>query len=341
MPFRGLIGHRRLLGLLSRAVARGTLPPSLIFAGPEGVGKRSTALALAQTINCTAPLTASSDVDTLELDACGECVSCRRIERQVHADVMVLQPGPTGSIKVDQVREAIGHTAYRPFEGRRRVIIIDDADALVTEAQNALLKTLEEPPPASVLVLVVARPDVLLPTVRSRCPRLRFGRLSASDITTVLMRDEGCSEAEARAVAVAADGRLGQALRARSGQLGEAREVAHRILRGVASQPEPRRRLETARDLVGRAGSGSADRADVTWRLRALASLLRDVQLLSTRADERLLANADLRSSLEALTGSFDGERVVRAFSAAGRALRALERNASPKVVADWLVFQL
>ncbi len=88
-----------------------------------------------------------------------------------------IEPGETGSIKVDQVREAIDRTAYRPFEGRRRVVIVDDADAMQLEAQNALLKTLEEPPSASMFVLVTSRPDVLLPTVRSRCQRLRFGRL--------------------------------------------------------------------------------------------------------------------------------------------------------------------
>ena len=94
-----------------------------------------------------------------------------------------------GAIKVDQVREAIERAAYRPFEGRRRVVIIDEADALMIEAQNALLKTLEEPPPASVFVLVTSRPDVLLPTVRSRCQRLRFGRLAPADVAAVLMRE--------------------------------------------------------------------------------------------------------------------------------------------------------
>ncbi len=100
----------------------------------------------------------------------------------MHADVLVVEPGDTGAIKVEQVRDAIDRTAYRPFEGRRRVVIIDEADALAVAAQNALLKTLEEPPPASVFVLVTSRPDVLLPTVRSRCQRLRFGRLAPGEV---------------------------------------------------------------------------------------------------------------------------------------------------------------
>ena len=121
------------------------------------------------------------------VDACGVCASCKRIARGVHADVLQVGPGDTGAIKVDQVREAIERTAYRPFEGRRRVVIIDEADALMIGAQDALLKTLEEPPPASVFVLVTSRPDVLLPTVRSRCHRLRFGRLAPAEVAAVLM----------------------------------------------------------------------------------------------------------------------------------------------------------
>src|SRR6478609_3214280 len=166
MPLRNITGHHHLLGLMARASDRGTLPPSLIFGGPEGVGKRMAAVALAQLVNCPSPVSvALMDAKAFPpvRDACGECPSCRRIARGVHADVLIVEPGDTGAIKVDQVRDAIERTAYRPFEGRRRVVIIDGADALNVEAQNALLKTLEEPPPASTFVLVTSRPDVLLP----------------------------------------------------------------------------------------------------------------------------------------------------------------------------------
>jgi DNA polymerase-3 subunit delta' len=173
VPFREIAGHGHLLELVASAAARGSLPPSLIFAGPEGVGKRRAAIALAQLVNC-------EKLDATRRDACGQCAACTRIARGVHADVLIVEPGDTGSIKVDQVRDAIERTGYRPFEGRRRVIIIDDADAMLGEAQNALLKTLEEPPPASMFVLVTSRPDVLLPTVLSRCQRLRFGRLATN-----------------------------------------------------------------------------------------------------------------------------------------------------------------
>src|SRR6266446_4871037 len=188
MPFRDVIGHRRLVALLARGVHRESLPPSLILSGPSGIGKRLVAFATAQALNCTAPLpggsSPSGDVSeaSLEADACGMCAACARIARGVHPDVLLVEPGDSGAIKIDQVRDIVDRAAYRPFEGRRRAVIIDEADALMPAAQNALLKTLEEPPPSSVFMLVTSRPDMLLATVQSRCPRLRFRPLGADDV---------------------------------------------------------------------------------------------------------------------------------------------------------------
>jgi DNA polymerase-3 subunit delta' len=333
MPFSDVAGHRHVLELLAGATERGTLPPSLIFAGPDGIGKRRTAVALAQRLNCRTPVT----VDGIGLDACGVCASCVRIARGVHADVLMIEPGDTGAIKVDQIRDAIEKSAYRPFEGRRRVVIVDNADAVLIEAQNALLKTLEEPPSASSFVLVTSRPDVLLPTVRSRCQRLRFGRLAPLDVAGVLIRDHGYPEAGAHAAASAADGSVGAALEGGSDDFAAAREAAAGLLQGVASSTDPRRRLQSAKVLVG----NGADRDELARRLRALSSLLRDLGVLLSRADERCLANADMRPLLGGLMNAFDGDRTVRAFSAVDRAVLALERNASPKIVADWLAFQI
>lgn len=345
MPFRDITGHARIYQLLARAAARGSLPPTLMFAGPEGVGKRMSAVALAQLLNCLTPVRSgmsggSADPDLPAEDACGVCASCKRIARGVHADVLEIEPGDTGSIKIEQVRDGVERTAYRPFEGRRRVVIIDDADALVIQAQDALLKTLEEPPPASVFVLVTSRPDVLLPTVRSRCHRLRFGRLAPADVASVLMSGHEYTAADAYAAAALADGSVGAALQGSTEGCVDAREAAAGLLDSVATSNDPRRRLESAKALTGAAGGGS-DREGLARRLHALSSILRDLGVLLSRADERCLANADLRPLLERLQRSFDGERALRAFSAVDRALSALERNASPKIVAAWLAFQL
>ncbi|HZM94792.1 MAG TPA: DNA polymerase III subunit delta' [Vicinamibacterales bacterium] len=335
--FSSVIGHRRLLTLLSRAIARNTLPPALLLAGPAGVGKRRVALAIARAVNCLEPAVTSE----FEREACGKCASCRRIERAVHPDVILLEPGDTGSIKIEVVRDVVDRAGYRPFEARRRVVIIDEADALVDAGQNALLKTLEEMPPASIFVLVSSLPDALLPTVRSRCPRLRFGPLSAAEVAQVLVRDHRYSESDARAAAADADGSVGRALAADSTGLAEAREDARRLLQQAAKTDDPARRLDAAKDLSGTKGTSASDREQMATCLRALASLLRDLGILATGADRRTLANGDLESQLEGLTSTFDHKRSLKAYAAVDEALAALERNASPKVVADWLVLQL
>lgn len=335
--FSSLVGHRRLVSLLSRAIARDTMPPALLLAGPAGVGKRRVAMAVAQAVNCLEPRATSE----LERDACGKCASCRRIERGMHPDVIVIEPGDTGSIRIEAVRDVIDRASYRPFEGRRRVVIIDEADGLVPAAQNALLKTLEEMPAASIFLLVSAMPDSLLPTVLSRCPRLRFGPLSPPEVAHALMRDHRYSEADARAAAADADGSVGRALAGDSADLTAAREDARRLLERSARTDDPARRLETTRDLSGTKGTTAADRDQMAACLRALASLLRDLGIITTQADRRTLANADLESLLEKLSGAFDHTRSVRAFAAVDQALDALKRNASTKVVADWLVLQL
>jgi DNA polymerase III subunit delta' len=326
VPFRDLRGHRHVLDLLASAAARNAVPQSLLFAGPEGVGKRLAAIALAQAVNC--PQIASGH-------PCGSCNACRKIARGVHPDVLLIEPGDSGSIKVEEVREAIGRVAYRPFEGRRRVTIIDNADALVPNAQDALLKTLEEPPSGSIFVLVTPRPDALLPTIRSRCYRLRFGRLSEAEVVAILQERHGWTEAEARAAAALADGSAGAALEGRTEEAAEAREAAVDLLRGVAGA-KVADRLEQ-----GKALAGGAERDELARRLRAAASMLRDIQVLTAGGDGRFLANADLRDELEGLVRRYNAERGLEAFAAVDAALDALGRNVGPKVVADWVAIAI
>jgi DNA polymerase-3 subunit delta' len=191
-----------------------------------------------------------------------------------------------------------------------------------------------------VFVLVTSRPELLLPTVRSRCQRLRFGRLAPSDVAAVLTSAHEYTAAEAHAAASASDGSVGLALEAASGEFAQAREAAAGLLEDLARSGDPRQRLEGARTLTG-AGRGVADRDELSRRLRALASMLRDVAALHARVDARQLANADLAPMLQGLLRAFDGGRAVRAFGAVDQALAALDRNASAKIVADWVAFQL
>lgn len=365
MPFRDVIGHRHLVRLLVRATARQTLPPSLIFAGPDAVGKATVALALAQLLNCErTPEAEGGDASALDrADACGTCRSCVMLARAARAFrdgappavdcLQWLQPDEKASIKIDRVREVLGRAGYRPFDGKIRVVVIDQAEALEIASQQALLKMLEEPPSATRFVLVTAQPDALLPTIRSRCPVLRFSPLPAAELVSALVEQHGWHREEAQLAAATADGRLGRALRKGDADRLDARDVAAVVLEQVAGSRSPSERLEAAQALLargdrshgrpegGRSRRDAVSRQDISVRLEAMAALLRDIGVLSTRTTQQRLANADLAPRLSGLVEAFGIDRLVRAFSTVARAQTALERNASQKVVADWLVLNL
>lgn len=331
MPFRDVSGHRPLLALLGQAVVRGTVPATLLLAGPAGVGKWRVARALAEALNCLTP--------GADGDACGTCRACDRIARDVHVDVLSLVPDDTGKIKIDLVREVLERCGYRPFEGRRRVVLVRDADALVEPAQNALLKSLEEPPPATIFVLTSSAPDALLRTVRSRTMRLTFGRLSADDIEAVLVRDHGLAAGEARRLAMLADGSAGAALGLASTAIADTRDAATMLL-GAAGQGDLASRLAIAKAVVGEK-KDERTRQEMQAVLRVASSLVRDVAAMHAGAGLSLLANGDAADVVTRLARQLPPDAADKAFATLDRAVTALERNAGIKLVADWVASEL
>jgi DNA polymerase-3 subunit delta' len=275
------------------------------------------------------------------MDACGVCRACDRIARGMHVDVLSLEPDDRASIKIDVVRGVLARTAFRPFEGRRRVVVVRDADTLEVQAQNALLKSLEEPPPGTVFVSTTAVPGLLLPTVRSRCMRLRFGRLSERDIQAILTRDHGLSARDARTAAAMADGSAGQALALGDADLATLRETALLLLRQTASQASASARLTAAGLLTTTPSRKERSRDDIALMLRVVASMLRDVELLNAGGDPGTLANPALADEMGSLKRAFAGSRAPEAFSAVDRAIMALDRNAGAKAVGEWLAMQM
>src|SRR5438477_4022037 len=194
MPFPSVLGHETVKGLLARALATGRLPPALLLTGPEGVGKRTLAIEVARGLLC----------DKGPGEPCRECRTCLRTARAIHPDLMIVVPETaTGflareTIKIEHIRDAMREIAGLPFEARARLVVIDEAHTMTEQAMNALLKSLEEPPATSHLVLVTASPQALLPTIRSRCQTLRLGPLPASVLESHLEQSHGLSHAEAR-----------------------------------------------------------------------------------------------------------------------------------------------
>ena len=225
-----LLGNEDVRAHLARMSLEDRLHPCLLFEGPAGVGKAATAIWLAMLTNCEAEP---------DQRPCGACWSCRQIPRGQHPDVVQvgLDPERTAPIiSVEQARGVVGQLNLRPYNARRRFILIDPADALSTEAANAFLKTFEEPPPATGFILITAAASRLLPTVRSRTQRVRFGAIPVAQLARWLA-DRGLSEPDL--LARLAEGCPGRALTLGDGEavaLREARDALLAVLSGPVSE---------------------------------------------------------------------------------------------------------
>jgi DNA polymerase-3 subunit delta' len=206
MPWRSIRGHDRAVETLRRALARGRLPHAFLFVGPEGIGKRSFAETLAQALLCERRPEA-------DLDPCGECPACLQVAAGTHPDVhRVARAEDKHDLSIKQIRDLCLDLGLKPASGRRKVAIVDDADDLNDEAANAFLKTLEEPPPGSVLILVGTSPESQLDTIVSRCRVVRFDPLPEAELARILLDQHVTDDpAEAARLAHLADGSVARA----------------------------------------------------------------------------------------------------------------------------------
>ena len=190
MSLADIIGQEKAIGMLKGILERQRLANSYIFSGEPGIGKKLTALNFAKAINCqkseaiSEPRIPNAEVSPWT-DACDVCEACMKIESGSHPDLLLISPEDR-QIKIDEIRLIDKALSFRPFEGRKKVVIIDDADAMNIAAANAFLKTLEEPPEDSVIILISSRSDRLPATIRSRCSRINFVTLSLESCRQVL-----------------------------------------------------------------------------------------------------------------------------------------------------------
>jgi len=283
MLLKNLIGNEQLVGLLRR----NPLPPASLFQGPDGIGKRAAALALAALTNCRHPV---------EHELCGSCSSCVKAEAGSHPDIRLFIPDKN-VIKIDMMRELSREAYYRPFEGKARFFVVDEAAKMNEEAANSLLKTLEEPPATSHLVLVSAFPHRLLSTIRSRCQTFTFRPLARSEIAAYLSATGRSEESEPRAAF--ADGSIGRALSLNLEELIRDRDLVLDVFSAwtaTRSFEEIFKRAEASplkTDLKNRERTKDL--------LQLLHRLAEDLYFILVGTPDRLI-NLDRRSELEKLS---------------------------------------
>jgi DNA polymerase-3 subunit delta' len=289
MTFAHLIGNERNKVVLQRLLLAQRHAATLIFAGPEGVGKRQFARAMAKAANCWQPLRTDD-----RYDSCGVCPVCRRIDARTYGDVVTIQPDGQ-FIKIAQTRSLAEEIYTLPREGRHRFFLVDDADRLREEAANALLKTLEEPPATATIILLTARPDALLLTIRSRSQRLNFAPLTTAEMEDYLKRNFARPLPDSVLLARLTEGRIGQATAFDLSVYRQERNVLLGLLDILAAGDNRYRLLKAAEYL------GKKERDEFERELDLLGRLLRDVFLLATGQPVSALVNADVADKLNAL----------------------------------------
>ena len=312
----GIVGQSAAVGLLQRAIALDRLAHAYAFVGPSGVGRRLTAVAFAQAALCAAR-------------GCGTCAVCRRVAVGQYPDCQIIAPtpprdNPKGApmIRIEQVRELERTAALAPLEGGRKVFVLDDAERMTLPTAQALLKTLEEPPPRSHLVLIIANPRALPPTVLSRCQHVRFRPLDEA-ATGRLLVGRGVPPDASELLARLMQGRPGLALGTDLQALRTRRETA------LALAAKPPARLGVALDGV------PTDRATVAMYLELYWSWYRDALCLAAGGSATLLVNADQETALRALAARLPAPAIATALARVKAAWVALEGNVNPRLALE------
>jgi DNA polymerase-3 subunit delta' len=319
VSWRRLRGHQAQVEAFERAVQRGRLAHAYLFAGPRGVGKRTFAVELARALLCERRSPA-------QLEACGSCPACIQVAAGTHPDfVLAARPDEAQEFPIDLVRQLSRSLALKSARGRSKVVILDQADDLNEAAANCFLKTLEEPPPGSILVLVGTSSDRQLGTIVSRCQVVRFAPLPDPLVEEVLT-DQGITDPSTRArLARLARGSPGLALEWAETDMTELRSA---LLRGLTAERGPSPRLaRTWMDFVEAAGKEMPlQRRRARAGLRLLIDFLADTLALQA-GHEPQRSEPDDRPLLESLASRTDSDELLAMLERCLEADRHLERN--------------
>jgi DNA polymerase III subunit delta' len=311
--FSELTGNERVKAALKRMLVTERLPGAMLFVGEEGIGKKRFSLEVARALNCRTPK---------DLEACGVCSSCTRIVKlnypqrddadewtQIiwtdHPDVGLVV-APKRVLRVEQMRQIEKEANFRPFEGKARIFLVDEADKLNDASANALLKVLEEPPRTSHLILITARPAMLLPTILSRCQMIRFSPLTPAEIESHLTKNKLADNKTARLRARAASGSIGRALSGDLVTFTSQRKAMLKVLNALVLSEDRAQLLRAAEQL-----NEAQYKDEFEERLDVLETLIRDAWMLSLGVNSEQLVNEDLLTELREISEKMDSSRAA------------------------------
>jgi DNA polymerase III subunit delta' len=322
-------GHAKEVKLLSSALVEDRVAGAYLFAGPPGIGKALLGESFARALNCE---------DRRDGDEQCTCRSCVLIRAGNHPDFFTLKPDGR-DIKIAQVRELIAGLQLKPYMGRYKVVLIDPAETLNIASSNALLKTLEEPPPQTVIILVTSMPHRLLVTIRSRCQRITFQPLDRAVATEVIGQLLQIDQERAQALATLAAGSIGKALQLQlegfEDRIGDALGFCAGLDRASTA-----RRLDFAAELAKAESGKKGENAQVIAPLiEVMMSFCRDMAFSELGVDQASLLPSD---NLPQVGGSVgEAKRWISNFDKLYRAGRLLQTNANRELLLDRLFLDL
>lgn len=309
MSFGEIVGHEAVIASLKRAFCNSRLSSAYLFTGPEGVGKQKTALVFVKLLVCDRPH---------EAQPCDMCGPCRRAEAMGHPDIRWISPDGQ-FIKIDAVREACRRMSLKSFESGRKALVVTEAESLNEESSNALLKTLEEPTPQTVIILLARELSSVLPTIVSRCQRLFFAPLNEEDVFSILRERQLVKEEEALYLSRFCGGSLGVALRHHAnGLFGRKNDIVSSFLdRGLPLD-----------DIVKQMGSDKAAK-DERWEeaLSVLSWWFRDMLLAKMFPGCRQLVNGDREADIGRLSRRVSCAEIERRLAVLAETRAERERN--------------
>jgi len=313
MAFKDVLGHSKPITLLQRAIRNEKVVNSYLFLGNEGIGKKYVALQFAKALNC---LGGAGE----EGEACDGCISCKKIDHGLHPDVLLIEPDGQ-NIKVEQVRQLQKELVYRPYEARRRICILTAADRMAPHIPNTLLKTLEEPPLHTVIILLANNSKFVLPTILSRCQTVRFNPLPIPSVTRWLTESRGFNETEAHLLASLSEGSPGKAL--------EIQEEIRQVPREELLKDWAGSKSLSVEKMGNWVESLPSQRENLLLMLEVVKTLLRDMIVTKALRKEPKLIHSDLQHVIQTMATGWSVASLLKRMEILHQATLAIKANAN------------
>jgi DNA polymerase III subunit delta' len=317
------LGHQHILNLLRQTVAEGRPAHAYLFSGPEGIGKKLVAVQFSAMLNCP----------VLQDDPSGSCPVCRRIYEEKHPDFIIEKP-LRNMIRIDRVRFIQDFFRFAPVEAFFRIVVVDDAHTMNRAAQNALLKTLEEPPTGRVLILVTSKPFLLLPTVRSRCRRIRFSPIR-NDVMFEILQQQGLDRENIPLIDAMSGGSVARALEISESYFLDFRRQMVELLADSQSIGI-RRNLELSTEI-------SKDRDRARESIEIALSWVRDLLAVKEGSPGSAVINSDLLDKIVFSAEHLSKEQLFSVYDELVKASELIEAeiNVNRNLVIDVLLLRI